>query len=212
MSRENVFERVDRMVELAVKHFKNGGDAGQLPVEVANVFERWEMAYRTTKKYYQAGKEYIFSVYAVWIKERHGITDSRTIREDLYAAPLLFVKIEPTNREFKRMLSIERLEKSILKAQLAGKYAEQARLEAVLFKYLDPTDDPVQEVNMDDVAKNFNIMPVFDPKLLGVEPISLEDVMKFKSKMLQKKKVLLDIEEAEVYKPLSEELEDDQTS
>jgi len=65
---------------------------------------------------------------------------------------------------------------------------------------------------MDDVAKNFNIMPVFDPKLLGVEPISLEDVMKFKAKMLQKKKVLLDIEDAEVYKPESEELEDEQTS
>lgn len=213
MSRENVFERVDRMVDVAVKHFKSGRNAAELPAEVANVFERWEMAYRTTRKYYQRGKEYIFSVYSIWMKERHGIIDARTIREDLYAAPLLFVRIEPTNREFKRMLAIERLEKSILKAEIAGKYAEQARLEAVLFKYLDPTDDPVTEVNMDDVAKNFNIMPMFDPNLLGVESVSQEYVMQFKARMLQKKKVLLnELDEAEEFKTQSEELEDEQTS
>jgi hypothetical protein len=211
MSRENVFERVDRMVDVAVKHFKSGRNAKELPEEVANVFERWEMAYRTTRKYYQRGKDYIFSVYAIWIKERHGITDERTIREDLYAAPLLFVKIEPTNREFKRMLAIERLEKSILKAEIADKYAEQARLEAVLFKYLDPTDDPVKDMDMDEVAQNFNIMPAFNPKLLGVEEISLEQVLKFKNKMMQKKKRILDeVDEPEVIQ--SEELENEQTN
>jgi hypothetical protein len=211
MSRENVFERVDRMVDVAVKHFKSGRNAKELPEEVANVFERWEMAYRTTRKYYQRGKDYIFSVYSIWIKERHGITDARTIREDLYAAPLLFVRIEPTNREFKRMLAIERLEKSILKAEMAGKYAEQARLEAVLFKYLDPTDDPVKDMDMDEVAQNFNIMPAFNPKLLGVEEISLEQVLKFKNKMMQKKKRILDeVDEPEVVQ--SEELENEQTN
>lgn len=212
MSRENVFERVDRMVDIAVKNFKSGNKASDLPADVADIFERWEMAYRTTRKYYQQGKEYIFSVYSIWIKERYNIVDARTIREDLYAAPLLFVKIEPTNREFKRMLAIERLEKSIRKAELAGKYAEQARLEAVLFKYLDPTDDPAKEIDMDEVAKNFNIMPAFNPKLLGVEELSLEDVNKFKTKMMQKKRRILDeIDEAEVITP-SDNLEDEQTS
>jgi hypothetical protein len=213
MSRENVFERVDRMINVAVKHFKTGKNAKELPEEVANVFERWEMAYRISKKYSSRGKEYILSVYSVYIKERHGIIDERTIREDLYAAPLLFVKIEPTNREFKRMLAIERLEKAIHRAELNGKYAEQARLEAVLFKYLDPNDDPIVETNMDDIVKNFNIMPAFNPKLLGVKDVSEEYVMKFKSKMLQKKRRLLDeVEEAEEYIIPSEDLEDERTT
>lgn len=198
MSRENVFERVERLLSLAVKHFKSGKSSKELPEDLANTFERWEMAYRLHKRHYQRGKEYVVSVYSIWIKDRFGIVDNRTIREDLYAAPLLFVKIEPTNREFKRMLAIERLEKSILKAEAAGKFAEQARLEAVLFKYLNPADDPEEPQNMDEIAKTFNIMPAFDVKLLNLPEVSQEQVLKFKEKMILKKKRQLDeLEDAE---------------
>lgn len=210
--KENVFERVDRLLNLAVKHYKSGKNATELPEDLANIFQRWEMAHRLTKLHYQKGKEYIFSTYATWLHHNFGITDNRTIREDLYAAPLLFTKIEPTNREFKRMLAIERLEMSIRKAEIAGKYAEQARLEAVLFKYLNPVDDPVEEKNMDEIAKTFHIRPAFEPKILGIEERSQEDVLKFKEKMILKKKKLLDeVEEAEVIKPESEDLEDERT-
>jgi len=211
--KENVFERVERFIDVAVKHFKSGKNAKELPAELGNVYERWEMAYRIQRKYYGRGKEYVFSVYALWIKERHNITDSRSIREDLYAAPLLFVKIEPTNREFKRMLAIERLEKSILKAEIAGKFAEQARLEAVLFKYLDPTDDPLPEAVEDETIKNFVIMPVHEPKMLGVPDLSLDEVMKFKGKMMAKHRRLLDEEDDAKYEEVKEEpLEDEYNS
>lgn len=212
MSRESIFERVDRMLEIAVKHFKSGKDMGNISPETAEIFERWEYAYRVSKQYYAEGKEYIYSTYATWVYHRFGISNDRTIREDLYAAPILYGKIEPVNREFKRMLAIERLERNIRKAELNQKYAEAARLEAVLFKYLDPALDPVEEKEEDQEAKNFTIMPTFDPKLLGVEPLSMEQVMKFKGEMIKRKKKLLqEIDEADEVKP-NTDIEDEQTS
>ena len=214
MTRETSFERVDRIIEAAVRHYKTGKNTLELPSDLAETFDRWAMAYKIQKEHNQRGRDYIYATYAAWVGKTYHIIDNRAIREDLYAAPILFTKIEPVNREFKRMLAIERLEKSILKAEIAGKFAEQARLEGVLFKYLDPANDPIAEEDFKGVTENFSIRPVFDPKLLGVEPLSWDKINKFKEKMITRKKKLLDdVEEAQIVLPTDdEELEDERTN
>jgi hypothetical protein len=214
MPKETSFERVDRIIDAAVKHYKTGKNILELPADLAETFERWEMAHRIQKEHYQRGRDYVYATYAAWVNKRYGIMDNRAIREDLYAAPILFTKIEPVNREFKRMLAIERLEKSILKAEIAGQFAEQARLEGVLFKYLDPKNDPIAEEDFKGVTDNFSIRPVFDPKLIGVNPLSWDKIQKFKEKMVTRKKKLLDdVEEAQIVPSNDEEdLEDERTS
>lgn len=187
MSRESAFERVERLIDEAVRHYKLRNSSVELPPELANIFHRWQVAYNISKQYNARGKEYIIGFYGTWLLDNYGIKDERTVREDLYAAPILFSKIDPVNREFKRMLAIERLEKSILKAGEAGKFAEQARLEAVLFKYLNPDNDPVEETDPNESLKTFAITPKFDPKLLGVDEVPFATIQKMKERMITKK-------------------------
>jgi len=211
MGAESVFERVDRLISRAAKHFRDGDNAANLPEDLAKIFERWTMAYSISKQYNHMGSEYILSLYSIWLKNVHGLDNVRTAREDLYAAPMVGYMIDPINREFQRSIAIERLNKAIGKAMVAGKYAEQARLEGVLFKYLDPANDPPQITDADSIQKNFNIMPAFDPQLLNVENTSFEVIYAKKEVMSQRKKKLLDKLEDANFVEVKEEMEDEST-
>jgi hypothetical protein len=205
--RENIFERVERLIDEAVKHLASGRDIDDFPEELKNTFARWELAYSTQMKYYHKGKTFAFNVYKIAANERFGSIHDRQLREDMYAAPLLFVRIEPVNREFKRALAIERLEKSIVQAIADQDYAAQAKLEAILYKYLDVANDPEPMNDMNKVAKDFNIIQKFEPKLLNIEDVSWEYIDKFRHTMINRTKTLQENIESGNTEPL-EKMED----
>lgn len=211
MGAESVFERVDRLIAKAAKHFKDGDTAANLPEELANIFERWTMAYSLSKQYNHMGSEYILSVYSIWLKNVHGLDNVRTAREDLYAAPMVGYMIAPINRDFQRAIAIERINKAIGKAMVSGKFAEQARLEGVLFKYLDPANDPPQITDAESIQKNFNIMPAFDPELLKIENTSFDIIYAKREQMSHRKKKLLDKLEDATFEDIKEEMENEST-
>jgi hypothetical protein len=190
MSRENIFERVERLVDLAVDILRSGRTMEDFPEELKETFARWEMAYSTQMQYYHKGKSFVHNVYRIAVKQKWGVISDKQIREDLYAAPLLFVRIEPINREFKRALAIERLEKSIAMAIADDDFSAQAKLEAILYKYLDAANDPEPMNDMNKMAADFNIVQTFDPKLLHLEDVSWEYIDSFRNQMLNRTKLI----------------------
>lgn len=186
MGRESVFERVDRLFDAAVKHFKSGKSNAQLPTEMANIFERWTMAYQIMKKNNHMGREFVIAKYKVWLYNTHKIDNHKTALEDLYAAPKIGAIIDPVDLEFKRKIRIAVLEKQIAFAYNLSKFGEAAKLEMVLQKYLDKSNDPPPIDPNEQVATTFAISPTFKPELAGVEAIPFEEIIKKRDKMLIK--------------------------
>jgi hypothetical protein len=211
MANINFFEKTDKMLAYAAKHFKEGKTGSELPEEIAKTFERWTMAYSLLKQYNHMGREYVVSVYAIWLKNMHGIENMRTVREDLNAAPMIGYYIDPINREFKRTLAIERLEKQIAMAYANGERGDAARLEAILFKYIDPINDPIKIDDNDDIQNNFIIMPAHDPELLGLPNTTFNEIYKLKDKMAARKNKLADKIESGSFKEETNDLENEQT-
>lgn len=195
MARESVFDRVDRLFDEAVRHFKSGKTNAELPEELAGIFERWTMAYQLLKKHNHMGRDFVISTYKVWLFQVHGIDTHKTALEDLYAAPMIGYIIDPINREFHRSIAIARVEKQIARAYSQNKFAEASRLEAVLFKYLDPINDPLPIDPNEEVTNTFRIQPVFKPELAGVsETRSFDLIIKDRAKFTKKAKQKLEID------------------
>jgi hypothetical protein len=211
MANESVFERTDRLLEIAAKHFKGGKNAQDLPDEIARIFERWTMAYSLLKQYNHMGREYVVSVYAIWAKNVHGIDNLRTVREDLNAAPMIGYYIDPINREFKRTLAMERLEKQIALAYANGERGDAAKLEAVYWKYIDPINDPIKLDDNENIQDNFLIMPAHQPEILGLPNTTFKEIIKIKDQMANRKNKLADKIESGSFTEEKNELEDETT-
>lgn len=198
MGREAIFERVDRLFEVAVKHFKSGKSNADLPEEIAGIFERWTMAYQIMKKNNHMGRDFIIAKYKVWLYNTHRIDNHRTALEDLYAAPKIGAIVDPIDLEFKRKIRIAVLEKQVAFAYSLGKIGDAAKLEMVLQRYLDKSNDPLPIDPNEEVAKTFNIEPVFEPQLAGVTVQPFEVISQKREEMLRKSKAIKDIEYQEV--------------
>lgn len=195
MGRESVFDRVERIVEAIVAHFRSGKKNEDLPHELAGIVERWTMAYQLLKKHNHMGREFVIATYKVWLYQVYKIDNHRTALEDLYAAPMIGYIIDPINREFKRSIRIAVLEKQIARAYSQNKFAEAARLEGVLFKYLDPINDEAPIDPNEEIAQTFNIQPIFKPELAGVkETRSFDLIVKDREKYTRKANQKLDID------------------
>lgn len=186
MGRESVFDRVDRLFEKAVEHFKSGKSNADLPPDVANIFERWTMAYQILKKDNHMGRDFIIAKYKVWLFNTHKIDNHKTALEDLYAAPKIGAIVDPIDLEFKRKIAVARIEKKITLAYELGKFNEAAKLELVLQKYLDKSNDPPPIDPNEEVAKTFSITPVFKPELAGVKALPFEKIMEKRKGYLEK--------------------------
>lgn len=198
MGRESVFERVDRLFDVAVEHFKSGKSNADLPDEIAGIFERWTMAYQIMKKNNHMGRDFIIAKYKVWLFNTHAIDNHKTALEDLYAAPKIGAIVDPVDLEFKRKIRIAVLEKQIAVAYELAKFSDAAKLEMVLQKYLDKSNDPPPIDPNEEVAKTFAIEPVFEPNLLGVSIQPFEVISQKREEMLKKSKAIKDIDYQEI--------------
>lgn len=198
MGRESIFERVDRLFDVAVQHFRSGKSNADFPEEIAGIFERWTMAYQIMKKNNHMGRDFIIAKYKVWLFNTHKIDNHRTALEDLYAAPKIGAIVDPVDLEFKRKIRIAVLEKQIALAYELAKFADAAKLEMVLQKYLDKSNDPPPIDPNEEVAKTFNITPVFNPELAGVKTLPFEIIMEKRNVFLERIKVKNELSDEEL--------------
>jgi len=189
MGRENLFDYVERKVNEAKKLIKSGKRPEDFPEELKEIFLRWSKASTALTKFQAKSASKLLVAYMTWLLEDGISIDERTAREDLYAARLLYPDLTGMVRETERLLDLALLKDAAHKALADGKYGDVAKILRVRAMYLDPRFDPVENKD-EDLEKNFNIMPAFNPEILGVEGSNFKDIVRIRAKMSAKKKQL----------------------
>lgn len=189
MARENIFDYVERKVEEAKKHIKNGRRPDEFPEELKNLFIRWNKACTALTTFQSKSNNKILTSYMTWLMQDGISIDERTAREDMYAARLLYPDLTGMVRETERLLDMALMKDAAHKALAEGKYGDFAKIMRVRALYLDPKLDPVEHEET-ELEKNFNIMPAFAPEVLGLMDASFTDIVKQREKMSVKKKQL----------------------
>lgn len=189
MARESIFDYVDRKVEEAKKHIKNGRRPDEFPEELKTLFMRWNKACTALTTFQSKPQSKILVSYMTWLMQDGISIDERTAREDLYAARLLYPDITGMVRETERLLDLALMKDAAHKALADGKYGDFAKIMRVRAMYLDPRFDPLENKDS-ELEQNFNIMPAFAPEVLGVENASFGDIIKVRAKMTDRKKKL----------------------
>lgn len=210
MARESIFDYVERKVDEAKKHIKNGRRPDEFPEELKILFLRWNKACTALTTFQNKPQSKILVSYMTWLMQDGISIDERTAREDLYAARLLYPDITGMVRETERLLDLALMKDAAHKALAEGKFGDFAKIMRVRAMYLDPRFDPI-ETKDSELEENFNIMPAFAPEVLGIEDASFSDINKQRAKMLQRKKTLAEKLD-DFVEPEEIKLEDDRTS
>lgn len=210
MARESIFDYVERKVEEAKKHIKNGRRPDEFPEDLKLLFMRWNKACTALTTFQNKPQSKILVSYMTWLMQDGISIDERTAREDLYAARLLYPDITGMVRETERLLDLALMKDAAHKALAEGKFGDFAKIMRVRAMYLDPRFDPI-ETKESELEENFNIMPAFAPEILGIENASFEEINKQRAKMLQRKKTLAEKLD-DFVEPQEIKLEDDRTA
>ncbi len=210
MARESIFDYVERKVDEAKKHIKNGRRPDEFPEELKILFLRWNKACTALTTFQNKPQSKILVSYMTWLMQDGISIDERTAREDLYAARLLYPDITGMVRETERLLDLALMKDAAHKALAEGKFGDFAKIMRVRAMYLDPRFDPI-ETKDSELEENFNIMPAFAPEVLGIEDASFSDINKQRAKMLQRKKTLAEKLD-DFVEPEEIKLEDDRTA
>lgn len=184
---------IERHIDQAIKLFEKNVPLKQWPSSLVGKFERWAVAHEINLKYHFKGAEFVRSIFMI----RYKINET-TARQDLRAAESFYGKLKQDNRGYRRILRIEHLEKQSYAAAAEGKYKEVAALEAIIQKYLDPKDDPIELPDWDDLRAAVQPTIEYNPELMDVERMPLEDVQKLWQSVQNRKKI--DISDAVLIK------------
>lgn len=165
------------------------------PANLIMFRDRWTQARDIIADFTHKGRSYILNLY----KTRYPELNDTQARLDLRAAEMVFGRLGKSRLSFSRVLAIDRLEKEAAKAAYEGDRKGMAALEAILQRYLDPANDPIDAPDWEEVMKNQRVIIMFNPELAGVERLPAERVDALREKVSKKfDKLVQDVEYEEL--------------
>lgn len=166
--------RVQSHVDNAIKLLSSGVDPEDFPMEMKKHIKHWSAAHSLLLDKGHKGKAFVAKLLLLQFPdELRSTSDAYLV---MSCAEEFFVKFSRVNREAERIYAIERLKRQISKAEKDEDFSAVARLEAVLFKYLNPEHDPIDAPDWEEIRKGINIIPTYQPELIGVEPVDKQTV------------------------------------
>lgn len=164
--------RVNHHVDEAIHLLNNGVNVDEWPEVLKKQIKHWSAANSLLIDKGHKGKKFIAELLILQFP------DEIKRQSDAYlvisCAEEFFVKYSRVNREAERIYAIEALKRQISKAEKDEDYSAVARLHAVLFKYLNPADDPLDAPDWKAIAQGMKIQPVYDPSIIDITPVSKE--------------------------------------
>ncbi|MGB4775702.1 MAG: hypothetical protein WBP45_11045 [Daejeonella sp.] len=188
-------QRYEDNFDKVVKYYFDEKNQVKLSDDLLNQLERWKfvrMIYSSWKIYNR--REVVNAV----IKEFD--VNEATAYRDVANAQRLFVRLEEVNREFERIIQIEKIKKTRDKCEAKGDFRTVAVCDTNLIK-IGGYD---KELEPPKVIVNIINQLTYDPSLVDAEPIA--DLEKTIKSFLVKKKKQLDEEFAEDANVIEEEL------
>ncbi|MFA6261083.1 MAG: hypothetical protein WC760_06425 [Bacteroidia bacterium] len=183
---------MDKKVERAIRLFQKGHSYDQFPQDLVDSFDRWNTAHELTMKYHHKGMEFVRELFKI----RYSLNDT-SARQDLRCAEMFFGKMKQSNRAYERIIRIEFLKKQSYAAAAEGKYKEVAQLEAIIQKYLDPSHDPIDMPDWEELRLAVQPVIMYDPEILGVKRIPASEVSDLWNKVQRRKNLSDFAEDAE---------------
>lgn len=170
---------LERHLDKAIRLYDKGVPFQDFPEELKEVFNRWATAHEIRMKYLVKGEEFARNVF----KARFGLDDT-TARQDMRCCELFFGNIKQSTRSYQRILAQERLKRAAENAFAEGRYKEQAALESILQKYLDPINDPVSNIDWEELRQAVQPTIVFEPEIVDVQRMTNDEVEKLKRSVM----------------------------
>lgn len=115
-----------------------------------------------------------------------------------------YVKYSKVNREAERIYAVERLKRQIQKAEQQEDFSAAARLEAVLFKYLNPADDPIDAPDWRAIAAGITIQPIYNPEIIDITPVPKDKAITMYNNFMKRLKAKEEDFSTEEAKPTNE--------
>jgi hypothetical protein len=161
--------RVNHHVDEAISLLNKGCDVDDFPDVLKKQIKHWSAANALLIDKGHKGKKFVSQLLMMQFPDEiKRMSDAYLV---MSCAEEFFVKYSRVNREAERIYAIERLKRQISKAEKDEDYSAVARLEAVMFKYLNPADDPIDAPDWKAIANGITIQPVYNPEIIDITPV-----------------------------------------